>query len=224
MFTAEGDKIGTIERVVIDPGTKEVSHVIVQQGLLFTEDKVVPIDLIAQATDERVILEQDVGDLEAMPKFEERRSIPAVCMPEALNPPPDRAQPLYYVSPIGSRWWDYAGRIRREDEEGTRYVRRTRRNVPEGTVVLEEGAEVISADGEHVGDVAQVFADEEDGYITHLLISRGLLFKEERLVPVSWIDKVREETVHLSVESLLLGELQPYLPIDRPDEEDPLES
>jgi sporulation protein YlmC with PRC-barrel domain len=126
---------------------------------------------------------------------------------------------LYYVPPVGSRWWNYTGQIYR-DEARPRYVRRTERNIPDGAVALKEGTQVISADGERVGDVEEIFVDEEDDSITHLLISRGFLFKEERFVPVSWIDGIWEDVVHLSVESTLLSELQPYLPLDRPDKRD----
>jgi uncharacterized protein YrrD len=215
VFTAKGDQVGTIEQVVVDPRTKEVCCVIVQQGFLFTEDKVLPIDLIAEATDERVTLKEDVGDLEAMPKFEEDHYVRAMPATEpSRESVMGQAWPLYYLPPN-----------KPSDElvvpalavEGPRYVRQSERNVPEGDVVLEEGVKVFSADGERVGDVAEVFVDEESDRITHLLISRGLLFKEERLVPVSWIDKVWEGEVYLAVESSLLGELHPYTPKERPD-------
>ena len=221
VFTAQGDQVGTIEQVVIDPATDEVTHVVVQQGFLFTEDRVLPIDLIAEAMDERVTLKEDVGDLEAMPRFEETCYVPAIMVREPMAP--HRPRPLYYVPPVGSRWWDYTGRISRS-EAGPRYVRRTERNIPQGAVVLREGVQVISADGERVGNVAEVFVNEEDDSITHLLISRGFLFKEERFIPVSWIDGIWEDAVHLSVESSLLGELQPYLSLDRAEDEAPDQS
>ena len=123
------------------------------------------------------------------------------------------------VSPDGSRWWNYTTQIYRREARPW-YVRHTERNIPEGAVALKEGVQVISADGERVGDVQEVFVDEEDDSITHLLISRGFLFKEERFVPVSWIDGIWEDAVHLSVESSLLSELRPYLPLDRPDKKD----
>ena len=208
VFSAKGDKVGTIEQVVVDPRTKEVSHAIVQQGFLFTESKVLPVDLIAEATDERVTLKEAVDDLEALPKFEESYYVKAAVPSDAppTTPAVNRAWPLYYFPPEEPG----KGLIPKESDVHTqKYVRRTDRNVPEGAIVLEEDAEVISADGEHVGDVAKVLADAESNRITHILISRGLLFKEERRVPVSWIDRVAEETVYLAVESSLLNTLRP---------------
>ena len=48
--TADGKDVGRVDRVVIDPQSKEVSHLVIRQGFLFTEDKVVPIDLVSAAT------------------------------------------------------------------------------------------------------------------------------------------------------------------------------
>jgi uncharacterized protein YrrD len=212
VFTAEGDKVGSIEQVVVDPRTEEVTHVVVKEGFLFTEDKVLPTDLIATATDERVTLKEGVEDLETMPKFEEPEYIEAVVPSDTPSPPAaalyaQSAWPIYYLPPdkpgerLIPRW---------SEIYKPKYVRRTERNVPEGSVVLDDNAKVMSSDFEHVGDVAEVFTDADDEHITHLLISRGLLFKQERCIPVSWIDRVGEETIHLAVESSLLKRLPPY--------------
>jgi hypothetical protein len=39
------------------------------------------------------------------------------------------------------------------------YVVKTERQIPEGTVALEEGAKVIGSDGEHVGKIERIFTD-----------------------------------------------------------------
>lgn len=218
VFTAEGDKVGSIERVVVDPRMKEITHVIVKQGFLFTEDKVLPIDLIATATDEQVTLKENVNDLEAMPEFEETQYVTASGSEDAPLPSPmastQVAWPMYYLPPqdpgrkLSSPW---------NEARGPRYVSQTNRNVPEDAVALEDNAKVISADGKHVGNIVKVFSNAENDCITHLLVSRGILFKEERLIPVEWIDKAGEGTLNLAVESSLLNRLQPYL-ADRLDD------
>jgi uncharacterized protein YrrD len=79
------------------------------------------------------------------------------------------------------------------------YVRKTEINIPSGTVPLEEGAKVVSSEGEHVGDVERVYADEEKQRVTHLLISQGLISKSRKLIPSMWVGSVRENEVRLSV-------------------------
>lgn len=69
VYTTDGKDVGAIDRVVLDPRTDEVTHVVVRRGWLFTEDKVVPIDLIDQAVAEQVQLRSDVRDLDRLPEF-----------------------------------------------------------------------------------------------------------------------------------------------------------
>jgi uncharacterized protein YrrD len=78
-------------------------------------------------------------------------------------------------------------------------VRKTEVNIPEGTVALEEGAKVVSSEGEHVGNIERVYADEEEQRVTHLLISKGLISKSRKLIPSMWVDSVREDEVRLSI-------------------------
>ena len=63
VYTADDQQVGHVDRVVIDPKTLEVTHIVVQKGFLFTEDKVVPLDLIAEANEDRVALREHAGKL-----------------------------------------------------------------------------------------------------------------------------------------------------------------
>ena len=55
---------------MLDPETKEGTHIVVRKGFLFTEDKVIPMALISAATEEGVTLRENVGDLQTLPLFE----------------------------------------------------------------------------------------------------------------------------------------------------------
>ena len=67
VFTPGGEEVGKINRFVLDPGTNEVTHLVVQKGWLLPEDKVLPIGMISTATEERVVLNQDMGDIDQLP-------------------------------------------------------------------------------------------------------------------------------------------------------------
>jgi hypothetical protein len=75
----------------------------------------------------------------------------------------------------------------------------TYRNIPAGTIPVATGASVISHDGKHVGNVARVITDTATQAVTHLVISQGLLFREEKYVPMMWVDVVDEDEIHLVV-------------------------
>ena len=84
------------------------------------------------------------------------------------------------------------------------------RNIPQGTVPLKEGTDVISSDDKHVGDVERVFVDPDLNRATHLIISQGLLFKDRKLVPAHWVRSAEDDKVHLSVSSEMLEDLPAY--------------
>lgn len=60
VYTSDGEEVGKISRFVLDPQTNQVTHVVVQRGWLLSEDKVVPINMINSATEDRVQLNEDV--------------------------------------------------------------------------------------------------------------------------------------------------------------------
>ena len=73
------------------------------------------------------------------------------------------------------------------------YTVQTTQNIPEGTVALEEGAKVISADDKQVGSIEQLVVDRQDNRVSHFVVGEGLLFKERKLIPVTWISSIGEK-------------------------------
>jgi uncharacterized protein YrrD len=195
----EGQKIGRVDRVVIDPESKEVTHLVIKKGLLLTQDKVIPVDeWVDKATEDQVILKKAAGNPEEWPDFEETHHVPVDDMKPYRRRQPGYARPvMWYYSRPGFPWWGtgpYPG------YPSPRYVARTERNIPGDAVPLEEGAKVLSKDDENVGNVESVYVEPEGNRATHLLISRGLLSKERKLIPTNWVDRVFEDEVRLSVE------------------------
>jgi uncharacterized protein YrrD len=199
VFTADDKQVGHLDRVVIDPKTKKATHIVVRKGLIFTEDKVVPINLIASVKGDRVTLREDAGDLEALPKFEERHHVPldeeerSRIGNAGINVPPYYLYPPYGIpSYLPLRPIEVV------------------QNIPQGTIALKEGAEVTSADGEYVGKVEEVLTSAQVDQVTHFVVSQGLLTKTRKLIPSTWVSRLEEDKVHLEVNSRLLGELPEY--------------
>lgn len=207
VMTASGEQVGKVNRFVLDPATNEVTHVVVQKGWLFPEDRVVPLAMISTATEERVELNQRIEDLDQLPPFEETHYVE---LNEADIPP--RGPAIYRHAP-SYYWYPPSGYIG-YPALGPGYYGlpplETTRNIPADTVPLQEGADVMSSDGEHVGNVERLFVDAESNKATHFLISEGLLFKEHKLVPAHWIRSVEENQVQLTVPARLLERLPAY--------------
>lgn len=207
VFTPNGDEVGRINRFVLDPATNEVTHLVVQKGWLLPEDKVVPIAMVNTATEDRIVLNHKIEDLDQLPPFEETHYV-ELNEPEITSPGPAayRYAPAYY-------WYPPSGYIG-YPEFGPVYYGwppvETTRNIPADTVPLKEGANVMSSDGEHVGDVERLFVDRDSNRATHFLISEGLLFKERKLIPAHWVRSVEEDKVYLAVPSTVLERLPVY--------------
>lgn len=226
VYTADNKDLGSIDRVVLDPRTDEVSGLVIKQGWLFTEDKVVSTDLVDTATENKVTLRKTDHNLQDLPAFEQTYYMPLeeedYPVPEGADEVafPDYAPPAYYgYPPLGTAWWGYGGFFGLPPAEpvadsayGADYVQRTTTNIPEGTVAVKEGAKVLSTDGKHVGDVEEVFTDSQTNRATHILISQGVLFKDHKLVPTNWIESTGENEVRLTVKTNLVDRLPDYEP------------
>jgi uncharacterized protein YrrD len=209
VFSGEGEKIGTLNRVVIDPRTREVSSLIVGKGILFRTDKVIPITLVDLDIEDRIGLKKTNQDiLEDFPDFETVHYVP---LGEPDNPYHDAIEASYWYPPVPPQWGisNYVGHPTPE------FVLKTDKDIPEGTVALEEGAKVISRDGEHIGNVEQVITESQDNRVTHFVISEGFLLKERKLVPAVWVTKVAEDEIHLSVGAGLFERLPEYQATDQ---------
>ncbi|MFN2170910.1 MAG: PRC-barrel domain-containing protein [Candidatus Promineifilaceae bacterium] len=208
VYTSDGERVGSIERVVIEPRSKEVTHLIVEKGFLFKEDKVVPMSLVGPATEDRVTLRKGAGDLEKLPDFEESYFISTEV--EAAARPPKQMMPgigsIYWYPPVGSK------RNSGIFGSGTAapYIEETIQNIPQNTVALKEGARVITLDKKHVGDIEEIFTDVAEDKVTHILISQGVFLKEKKLIPITWISNIKEGEVSLLISSQLVENLPEY--------------
>lgn len=210
VLTSAGQKVGRIDRVVIDPKSDEVTHLVVKKGFLFTEDKVVSLDAVKSATEDRVLLKEERQDPDDFPNYEETHFVSVKDDKMAARKGSAGQNPLAWYYPLpGGAWWrertfGYPGLPK------SSYVRKTEKNIPDGTVALEEGAKVVSAEGEHVGDIERVYTDEEEQRVTHLVITKGLISTTRKLIPSMWVDSVREDEVQLSVRERLVENLPAY--------------
>ena len=183
VLTANGQQIGSLERVVLNPESKLVTDIVVRTGPLFNkEDRVVPVEQVAETTERQILLHAEAKEVDSFPPFEERYLVEE---PEEAA----KATPVTHGTP------GFYGPMIVEDQ----YVTQIEQNIPKGTVAMKEGAKVISAEGKYVGNVERVLADASVDQVTNLEISKGLFTKEWWLIPMKWVMTVGEDEVHLRV-------------------------
>jgi len=210
VFTPGGEEVGKVNRFVVDPETNEVTHIVIQKGWLLPEDKVVPFEMVSYATGDRVVLSENVGDFDELPPFEETYFVRAT--DDYLGAPTPTGEPVYHYAPA-YYWYPARPNPGFSGPGVAPYmlpVGETQRNIPEDTVPLREGTNVLSSNGDHVGDVERLFLEEDSNKVTHFVISQGVLFKERKLVPAHWVKSVDEDQVQLVVSSELLERLPAY--------------
>jgi uncharacterized protein YrrD len=177
VLAADGQTIGSLNRVVVDPASKALNAIVVRVGGIFRrKEKVVPIQLVVEATEEHIVLNGDAGDVDAFPPLEKE-----VAGTPAPRSTPTGDSPAMPVSSAGGA------------------VPQIRQNIPEGMIVMDENPKIITLEGIHVGNVECVVADPSDEHVTGLIVSNGLFVKVVKLIPIQWVTAMGIEHIHLRV-------------------------
>ena len=194
--SADGREIGEVDRFVVDPSEKDVTHVVVRRGMLFGEERIVPIEALDR-TEGEVRLRSGV-EPDELPMFERSHYVeldPATS--SELTPRSPNALIWAYPIPSMTGFPAYPAAPMVQDAAGERQV-------PEGEVLVSEGASVRSADGTEIGTITEVGV-ADDGSLGHIKVDPGFFRKEER-IPAHWIDSMQPEQVQLAVGDETLDE------------------
>lgn len=183
---------GRIVQVIVNPITKKMTHLVVEERNPPQVERLVPVLDIVETTSELVCLGCTQQELGQMPPLVEAEflwaDIPGLngSFPYLLHP---------YVIP---------GRLMTKQ-----------RSVPPGELGIHRGAQVFATDG-GVGSVDEFVMIPTNGEITHLLLRDGRLWgAKEVTVPVSEIDRVEDGAVYLKLDKMGVQAL-PSVPVRRP--------
>lgn len=237
VFTSGGKEVGKINRFILNPATNEVTHIVVQKGWLFSEDKVVPFNMIDSATEDKVVLSENMESFDQLPPFEEAHYIRAreADVSRGGNPRYQMKE-SGQASPLDETYRDetieadvFRGGNPRMNYNPAYYwypphgyigypvgfygwpPMETVRNIPGNTIPFKEGTDVMSSDGKHIGGIERLFVEADSNKATHFVISQGF-FKDRKLIPAHWVRTVEEDKVQLVVSSDLLEDLPAYEP------------
>ncbi len=201
VFTARDDDLGRVERVIIDPVADEITHLVIRKGIFLPEEKIVPVSDIATATKERINLKDNASPDEYQ-HFEESHYVAVDTSHPAEVSGSVAAEPT--IPPLA--WYGPYGAPMPPELPYTRTV--TARNIPERAVVLEPKSPVFSKNLDEIGTVNEIIANDE-GRATHLVINYDVP-APERAVPITFVQRIGEGGVHLSVDTSTLSALPPF--------------
>jgi hypothetical protein len=184
VHTSDGKQVGSLDRVVIHPETKEITHVVVHKGILSDRDWVVPVEKILHASHEQIVLDCTSDELKEMSPLEVKQYEPRD-QGEIVN----NAGGGMYTRPALDPY----------------VLKEIIRTIPEELVALKEGAHVMSGDNKHVGNIEQILA--ESGKVTQFIASQGLILKTRKTIPVEWVGEMDDHEIRLTVSAQQFEEL-----------------
>src|SRR5689334_1854449 len=175
---------GRTTHVVLYPGARAVTHVVVEESRFLHPEHLVPLALIADSTLTRVRLRCTRAELRTIEPFVEVEYLAAN---RDLPPDPFGRPARFEVIP----------------EIGMLLAERER--IPPGELAVHRYARVCAIDGP-VGRVDEFLTQAANGRITHLVLRRGHLWGR-RDVPISvfQIARIESDCVHLR---LAKGEIE----------------
>jgi sporulation protein YlmC with PRC-barrel domain len=180
--------------VILNPVTRRVTHLVVKEADFPHAERLVPVELVVESTPHQIHLRCNHDELARLERFTEVKFIQAEVPYEDYNWEEYRLWP--YMLP--------------EDEMVPIEIER----IPPGELAVRRGADVRAKDG-HVGRVDEFLVNVTDGHITHLVLREGHLWGQKDVtIPISEIERIEEDTVHLKLDKASVEAL-PSIPVRR---------
>lgn len=193
---------GKLLKVVIDPHTKRVTDLVIEQGLLLKKDCVVPVELVEDVKDDRITLSINSFEMAYLPEYRQAAF---------TNSDPDISGQLDYHPDQTTQWALRYG----ETLAGLKPVHsdtqeRVHKDIAPDRPIIGRGTRVCN-DDETIGTINHLLVDDESGEITHLIVRRGLL-PFRAVIPMSMVKEVRDGTVYVSATRQQLYSLEKFIP------------
>lgn len=206
VVTSDGNEIGKIDRLVVDPRTDEMREFVVHKGFFLQHDIIIPIgavrDQIGNDDEDAIHLMLSSEDVARMPEFVEA----------AYVAPPDEFYPGAFgtVTADGGLLWPASVY---EPATTTGYATTntsTTTNVAPGamtdtlaearpnSVFLTTGTDVVGRDGK-IGTVDELVVDLKRGKVTELIVRKGLFNGKEIRIPTQFIEEIDDAVVHVAL-------------------------
>ncbi len=191
-------RAGRVTKLVVDPGSKHVTHIIVQHGLLH-HAVVVPIEHVAQVQDDTLVLTLDLEELAALPRFAEvDYTLPNPAWSTHLGHRPatgvDPRGRAPSGIPLAAAWTSL-------------FIKgHTHRGMSGEEIPIGRGTRITCRDGQ-VGRLDHVLLDPESDTVHALVVRTRHLLGKDVIVPadrVAWIaeDEIRINADHSPLEGL----------------------
>jgi len=192
---------GQVSRIIVDPVSREVTHLAVDPEHRHGPGRLVPVDLVDAATGQ-IRLRCTLAEFQTLQPAQEAESV------GDLDPTGDDNAPKQ----VNWAVWMHAARDPGASEAPQQV---TVDYVPSGEVDIRRDLTVWATDGE-IGQVQGLVVEPGGHQVTHLLLQEGhIRGRKEVAIPIGAVTKIGTLIIHLSLTKHQVKDLPP-VDIDHP--------
>ncbi len=229
---------GELMRVVVDPVKRAITHLVVEERHGQELGRLVPVELVATATEQELRLQCTLDHFGALEAAEETQFVQAPGGQWGYGQSQMLILPFFGLrgmgmlggmggmgmggmggmgmggmGGMGMGGMGMGGMGMRASQQPMTYDK-----VPPGEVEVRRGQHVHASDGP-VGHVRGLVVDPSDHQVTHVLLDEGHLWgKKEVSIPISAVTGVDDDGVRLSLTRADIANLPPVLDVEQQGE------
>jgi sporulation protein YlmC with PRC-barrel domain len=186
---------GRSTHLVVNPANEKVTHIVVSGRKTPQQYLMVPVRYVKESTPELILLSLTREEIMALEPLHKQYFS-------------NRKIHRYGSDPRMVLLWPY---VLPETKVITDYYTA----VPPGALAVRRGARVKATDG-FVGEVSEFVVNPETGYISHMVLRKGLPWDKKYItIAITEIDRIDEQVVHLKLKKKAVMQL-PAIPVRRP--------
>jgi uncharacterized protein YrrD len=201
--TKDGEKVGTVDQLVVHPDTLEIVSIIVKEGTLFTKDRIIDMEMVDRVdVNGDVVLEISKEHEEELPELATARFIEPdrdqynrLSEMNYMATPSAAGNVLIFSEPVDSRFAPAPDSPMMPASADPPAIH-DETNLPPNTVTIEEGTDVVDRNGEKLGTIDEIIYGD-DRTIDAVIVGEGFLFKHHVRIPADWIASAGHEHIIL---------------------------
>jgi uncharacterized protein YrrD len=200
VFAAGGKRLGEVDGVVVNAGTKRASAIIVDPGLFERGKHMIGVSAVTRSDRDGLYLDEPTAASEATsPTLDSEE----VSIAQRVEPPTEFIGAAGVGGPV---YADYPAASGKYPDDSSFFeiapldppVVEVESNLGDNEVVLGNETHAISSDHERLGKVI-AFVLGDMGLVDSVSVSEGLIFKERSTFPLTEIEEFGTNTIHLGV-------------------------